>query len=162
MKDRIILLILFVAFSSLLHGQTSENDALLKNDKEIKTTALSAGVMMGGGSLIGADLEVLAGRRLGVQLGVGISSFGGGLNYHLKDGVNSSFVSFQYFHQGFGNNHYASWLGPVFVYRSKKLFQAGIGVGNLIDKGPQWTITNKSEKSQNATASLLFNLGLFF
>lgn len=167
---KIGLLLLYFIYSSLVFAQEysevkvqEEKAATTQNQESssVKNTAISIGLMMGGGSLIGADLEyVIPNTSFGFQVGAGISSLGAGINYHLKKCANSPFVSLQYFHQGFGDSYYASWLGPMFVWRHKKLWQAGIGVGSLLEKGPQWTRQN--ENQQKNTASLLFNLGLFF
>lgn len=118
--------------------------------------AVNLGVLMGGGSLIGADFEYMPASRLGIQAGMGISSFGFGLNYHLKDRINSSFVTVQYWNQGFGDNHYASYIGPMFVFRAKKIFQAGIGLAAILNKGPQF----KADSDVNA--ALLYNIGVYF
>ncbi|MDR1371959.1 MAG: hypothetical protein LBJ17_02370 [Dysgonamonadaceae bacterium] len=172
---KIIILTVFISTISLITAQETEerqsrkitktSAALLEYNAmppEIKNTSITAGLMMGGGSLIGVDFEYLPiQNRIGFQIGAGISSYGAGINYHLKEGANSSFVSFQYYHQGFGDNYYASWLGPMFCIRFMRLFQLSIGTGALIEKGPQWTVS-LDEKQQKTTASLLFNIGLYF
>jgi hypothetical protein len=169
MKKITLLLLCFIC-SSLAFAQEHSDEKVVEEgvaatqdqeNKPVKNTAINVGLMMGGGSLIGADLEfVIPNTSFGFQFGAGISSFGAGINYHLKKCANSPFVSIQYYHQGFGDNYYASWLGPMFIWRHKKLWQAGIGVGSLLEKGPQWT--KLSEDQQKTSASLLFNLGLFF
>lgn len=126
------------------------------NTETDKHAAIDAGVLMGGGSLIGFDLEVKPFNRLGMQFGAGISSFGGGLNYHFNDRINSSYLSLQYWHQGFGDYHYASYIGPMFVFRLKKILQAGIGLGYILDKGPTFNTNNTSP------VFLLYNVGVYF
>jgi hypothetical protein len=123
-------------------------------------TSINTGLLMGGGGLIGADFEFLAGKRVGLQLGGGMGSMGFGINYHFKPCINSQFISIQYFHQGFGENHYASYLGPMYVFRAKKIFQFGIGFGSILTKGPRWetTYANKTEPP----VILLYNIGLYF
>ncbi|MDR2843542.1 MAG: hypothetical protein LBV57_02715 [Candidatus Symbiothrix sp.] len=159
------LFVFAIASATILYGQ--ENAAQTEYSQEVPTesseelSAFNIGVLMGGGSLIGVDFEFLIPKsRLSLQAGVGISSFGAGFNYHLKDGINSSFVSLQYWNQGFGDNHYASYMGPMFVYRHKKLFQCGIGIGSIMDKGPLWK--DLTEKQQKVTTALLYNIGLYF
>ena len=120
-------------------------------------TSINVGVMMGGGGLIGADLEFLVGKRVGLQLGGGLGSMGFGLNYHFKPYINSQFVSVVYWHQGFGDNHYASYLGPMYVFRAKKILQLGIGFGTVLSKGPQMP-----EKFQDVPVAMLYNIGLYF
>ena len=123
-------------------------------------TSINVGVLMGGGSLLGADLEFMAGKNVGLQLGAGISSIGFGINYHFKPYINSQFISLQYFHQGFGDNHYASYLGPMYVFRAKKIFQFGIGFGSVLSKGPRWE-TYYAGKDE-PPVMLLYNIGLYF
>ena len=120
-----------------------------------ESTSISLGFLMGGGSLVGADIEVLVFKNIGIQVGAGIGSFGGGINYHFRPYINTQFVSFQYFHQGFGDSHYASYFGPMYVFRAKKYFQAGIGMGAVLTKGPNWDYDN------DVSMSLIFNIGLY-
>ena len=42
--------------------------------------SICVGALMGGGGLIGADLEFLVGKRAGLQLGAGLASMGLGIN----------------------------------------------------------------------------------
>ncbi|MDR2906626.1 MAG: hypothetical protein LBU91_01380 [Bacteroidales bacterium] len=136
--------------------QIRRNDASSMENQ--KRTSINVGVLMGGGSLLGTDLEFLLAQRVGLQVGAGISSVGAGLNIHLKPQINSSFVSVAYWHQGFSDNHYASYLGPMFVYRAKKIFQAGIGLGAVTSKGPKWNPDGKSD----VNAILLYSIGVYF
>jgi hypothetical protein len=98
--------------------------------------SLTIGILQGGGSLVGADLEFLASDRLGIQLGAGLVGFGGGINYHLKPTIRSSYFSFQYWHQGTGESFTQSVAGPNFVYRGKRWFTFQIGAGIRIEEGP--------------------------
>jgi hypothetical protein len=98
----------------------------------------SIGFLLGGGSLIGYDVEVLLGNRVGMQMGIGFIGFGGGLNFHIKPDIRSSFISIQYFHQGIMDSYTQSLIGPSFVFRAKKLFTAQIGLGYALKKGPAW------------------------
>ena len=123
-------------------------------------TSINAGLLMGGGGLIGADFEFLASKRVGLQLGGGIGSLGFGLNYHFKPCINSQFISIQYFHQGFGDDHYASYIGPMYVFRAKKLFQFGIGFGSVLTKGPRWEKTYAGKEDPSIV--LLINAGMYF
>ena len=124
-------------------------------------TSINVGVLMGGGGLIGADLEFLLGKQLALQFGAGLGSAGGGINFHFKPYINSQFVSVQYFHQGFGENHYASYLGPMYVFRAKKIFQFGIGFGTVLSKGPGWE-RRWEGKDGSANVIMLYNIGLYF
>ena len=156
-----ILFVLFLFATTMLFAQ---QDAVYVEEtnsidlQKSKKAAVDFGVMMGGGSLIGVDLEALLVQRFGIQVGAGINSYGLGLNYHLKDKINSSFVSFVYWQQGFGDNHYASYVGPFFTWRLNKILQAGVGYGVVVKKGPAIYDT----KYNDMTGSLLFNIGIYF
>jgi hypothetical protein len=81
-------------------------------------------------------------------------------NMSVSVGANTPFLSIQYLHQGFGDNFYASWIGQMFCYRYKKLFQAGIGLGQALEKGPQWTRI-LSKEQQKTNISFLYNIGIY-
>ena len=85
---------------------------------------------------------------------------GFGLNYHFKPYINSQFVSIQYFHQGFGENHIWGLVGPMYVFRAKKILQIGIGFGTVVSKGPRYEALF-GEKDM-PPAQLLYNIGLYF
>jgi len=160
----------FVLFAATCFGQQSDVVFLEpKSPVEAKAklvreerTSINAGVLMGGGSLIGADLEFLVGKRVGLQLGAGISSMGLGVNYHLKPYINSPFVSVQYWQQGFGNNHYGSYLGPMFVFRARKILQFGIGFGAVVSKGDGLINYCERKGIKVPTTMVLYNIGLYF
>lgn len=138
-------------------AQQSQTDTTTATATEnTDKAALNFGVLMGGGGLIGADLEVLVYRGLGLQIGAGLGSLGFGINYHFNNKINSQFFSIQYFQQGFGTEHYGTYVGPMYVYRYKKYFQAGIGFGSVLSTGPAWT------NSEKTSIVLLYNIGLYF
>jgi hypothetical protein len=120
-------------------------------------TSINFGLMMGGG-LIGGDLEFLLGKRIGLQVGAGLFGMDASFNYHFKPYINSSFVSLQYMQVGFGESNVAATFGPMFNFRAKKIFQAGIGWGAVVSKGPLWAEAYKQEVSM----LLNFNVGLYF
>ena len=128
-------------------------------DRE-ERTSINVGVLMGGGGLIGADLEFLLEKRVGIQIGGGLGSVGAGINYHFTPYINSQFVSVQYFQQGFGENKIWSLIGPMYVFHAKKIFQAGIGFGSVISKGPKYE--EFSNGKDISPVQLLFNIGLYF
>ena len=129
---------------------------VVNSNLDTNKTAINIGVLMGGGSLVGLDLEALIYKNLGLQVGAGVSSFGAGLNFHFKPYINTQFLSIQYFNQGFGNNHFGSYIGPMYVFRAKTLFQAGIGLGSVLTKGPLW------DWSKDTDIILLYNIGIYF
>lgn len=156
-----------ITLATTCFGQQNNIAYFDTKTKKVKTVlereeraSVNVGLLMGGGSLIGADLEFLPGKRVGFQFGAGISSLGFGITYHFKPYINSQFVSVQYWHQGFDNNHYASYLGPMYVFRAKKIFQFGIGLGSILSKGPRWE-THYAGKEEPPMI-LLYNIGLYF
>lgn len=124
---------------------------------DLKTKALTVGVFQGGGSLIGADLEVLLSPQLGIQGGMGMVAYGYGINYHLKPGVNTSFISFSYWHQGMGDSFVQSMCGPSFVYRARKIFTAQIGLGAVLKRGPAYP-----DDLEKVPMMLVYSIGLYF
>jgi len=124
------------------------------------STALTIGVLNGGGSLIGFDFEVMMSKRFGIQAGAGINSYGAGLNYHLKDGIRSSMLSLLYSHQGFGgDSFYMSYLGPAYTFRARKLFTCSLGLGYVLKRGPAWyDIYTDSDK---IPVLLTYSIGIY-
>jgi len=130
-----VIIVLVFAFSTSLSAQISFDLNFFKKPK----AAINFGYHSGGGGWAGFDLEYLPHKRIGVQGGVGILSYGLGLNYHLnKGGVRSSFIQLSYWHQGFGERHTQSLLGPTFVYRFKRFVQLQGGIGARVGTGPSF------------------------
>jgi hypothetical protein len=127
MKQIIIIAIIFASIN--LFSQTEYN-------KFEERGSITIGVLQGGGSLIGADLEFLLTDYFGFQIGAGMVGFGGGLNYHFKPSIKSSFLSLQYWHQGIGDSFFQSLISSNFVLRFKKLLTAQIGLGIPLERGP--------------------------
>lgn len=122
-----------------------------------KQAAISAGVLQGGGGLIGVDFEYLLGEHVSAQAGIGLISFGAAVNYHFKPFINSSMVSLAYFHQGILDSYTVSWIGPLYTFRAPKVFQFQVGFGYAIDYGPGAT-----EQNKKYPASLLYSIGVYF
>lgn len=122
-----------------------------------KRYSLTVGILQGGGSLLGVDLETLLSDRIGFQVGAGLIGFGGGINYHLKPSIRSSFLSLQYWHQGIENSYTQSLFGPNFVFRSPKWFTFQIGIGFLIEEGPAWP-----ESTEHVPVMLTYAIGAYF
>jgi len=148
-------LFLLIRFS-FMNAQYYYNDALNKEDSYRKF-AITSGLLQGGGSLIGADLEMLIDKNVGIQAGAGVLGFGAGLNIHFKPSIRSSFISIQYWHQGVGEYYTQSVLGPTFVFRGKKWFTAQLGIGFAVDKGMAWP-----ESVKQPPAMLLYSIGAYF
>tara|TARA_Y100000766_G_C18581546_1_gene447452 strand:- start:101 stop:541 length:441 start_codon:yes stop_codon:yes gene_type:complete len=122
---------IFICYSTNLFSQTEQLDEQIE-----KRNSITIGILQGGGSLIGADMEFLLTDRFGFQIGAGLIGFGGGLNYHFKPSIRSSFISLQYWNQGIGDSFAQNLIGPNFVYRGEKWFTAQIGLGVTLEEGP--------------------------
>lgn len=147
------LLILFLILSATtLFAQTRQS-----NEAHEKRSSITVGILQGGGSLLGADLEFLLTNRFGFQIGAGLVGFGAGLNYHLKPSIRSSFISLQYWNQGIGDSFAQSAIGPNFVYRGKKWFTFQIGLGKTLKKGP-----NFPTNTEQPPVMLLYSIGAYF
>ena len=126
-----ILIMILICISTNLFSQEEQ-----VSEQPEKWNSITIGILQGGGSLIGVDIEFLLTNRFGIQIGAGLVGFGGGLNYHFKPSIRSSFISFQYWNQGIGVSFAQNAIGPNFVYRGKKCFTAQIGLGVPLEKGP--------------------------
>lgn len=146
-----ILFSLLMALSLQVYGQT---ESMMEAPEKV---SLTVGVLQGGGSLIGADLELLLSDRIGVQVGAGLVGYGAGINVHVKPSLRSSFFSLMYWHQGVGDNFAQSMIGPNFVFRGKRWFTAQIGLGFALDKGPAFP----SSMTQ-PPMMLMYSIGAYF
>lgn len=144
-----ILVLIMICLSTNLFSQIEQ----ISNVEE-KRNCITIGFLQGGGSLIGADFEFLLTDRFGIQLGAGIVGFGGGINYHLKPSIRSSFISLQYWNQGVGDAFTQNIIGPSFVYRGKRWLTGQIGLGAPLSKGPALPKDYKQ-----STVMLLYSIG---
>jgi hypothetical protein len=112
----------------------SQNELL----KPEKTAAITLGFLQGGGSLIGLDIEKMLDKHVAVQVGLGLVGFGAAINYHPQGSIRSSFVSLQYFQQGFDSGFTQNGIGPSFVFRAKKIFSCQFGFARILSRGPAW------------------------
>lgn len=152
MKPSIATLILFCALS--FHSIAQHAPGEQTKDSR---ASITIGILQGGGSLVGADLEFLATDRLGIQLGAGLVGYGGGINYHLKPTIRSSYFSFLYIHQGTGDSFVQSVAGPNFVFRGKRWFTIQIGAGIRIEEGPALPA-----KLKDTSFMLMYAIGAYF
>jgi predicted Kef-type K+ transport protein len=148
MKKYLLVALLMAAFSV---------GAMAQREPSPKKCAISAGVLQGGGGLVGVDFEAMIGSHFSAQAGVGLLSFGVGVNYHFKPFINSSMISLLYWHQGIGNTYTQALLGPVYTFRAPKVFQFQIGLGAKVGEGP-----NIPEANKNVPVMLLYSIGIYF
>ncbi len=119
-------------------------------------TAITLGIFQGGGSLVGADLEVLLTPRLGIQGGAGLFGYGGALTFHLRPEIRSSMIAATYWHQGFGEGFTQDALGASFIYRGKKWFTAQLGLAATLNEGPAWP-----DGVEHPPVILLYSVGVY-
>ncbi len=144
---KIIFVFLLSVLSMTSYSQTSNDDS---------RSCVTIGILQGGGSLLGADIEFLLTEQFGFQLGAGLVGFGGALNYHLKPSIRSSFISINYWNQGIGDYFAQNMIGTTYVYRAKKWFTFQIGLGTPLDKGPAM-----SESFNQPSVMLLYSIGAY-
>ncbi len=128
---KLFLIVIAVVISTSLLCQSEDT-----KEQDEDRSGITIGILQGGGSLIGADVEVLITDRFGVQLGGGFLGYGGGLNYHFKPRLKSSFISLQYWNQGIGENFAQNVIGVNYVHRSEGWLTFQIGLGVPLSKGP--------------------------
>lgn len=117
MKRTLTVIFVSVVYMTI-NAQTQQPQQMNESSNEGRAS-LSVGILNGGGGLVGADFEALLSNRVGLQLGAGWVSYSVGLNYHLKPGIRSSFLSLSYWHQGLGEGFAQSLVGPSYVFRGK-------------------------------------------
>jgi hypothetical protein len=126
-------------------------------DKNEPQNSITAGFLEGGGSLVGFDYEMMFTKSASLQLGAGIVGFGAGLNMHLKPTIRSTYISFQYWHQGYRESYTQSLVGPSLVFRAKKVFTCQIGFAYALEKGPAWP-----KKKTQPLVMLTYAIGAYF
>jgi hypothetical protein len=141
MKSRFFLLLL-LSLPVLAHGQP---DSAKAPDFAV------SGELSISGPFLGANVECLFYERWSAQVSFGLVGASAGLCYHLKPRINSSFVALQY--SLFGGDNKYSLLGGMYVYRYKKWFQAGVGLGTLLFD---------SEDQKRGTLMPMLNAGVYF
>lgn len=152
MKGRIIFLFFLFLFIRL--NSNAQNDS---SNFENYKGAVTIGVLQGGGSLIGLDIEKLLIKNVGLQLGLGMIGFGGGINFHFKPAIKSPFITIGYWHQGIGKSFTQDIIGMTYVYRAKKWFTFQIGGGFPLSKGPAYP-----ESIEQPPFMLLYSIGAYF
>ncbi len=153
---------------TIIYNYKSSDELLIKLNKDDNTkkkideddgkkSAISIGFLNGGGSLLGFDMELLLTKNFGFQLGGGFVGYGAGLNLHFSPKINSSFLSFQYWHQGIKNSYTQSLIGPSVVFRAKKYLAAQLGLAYVLEHGPAWPTDVKT-----SPVILTYSIGLYF
>jgi len=101
-----------------------------------ETSAITIGILQGGGGLLGVDYEALVADRLGVQVGVGLVSMGAGLTYHQENTVNSNAVWVGVWNQGLpGGSASTSYVGVSYIMRGWGWLNGQIGIAYVPFRG---------------------------
>lgn len=133
-------------------------------EQEPKTWAVLVGFLQGGGSLLGADLEVLAVDRFAVQAGAGYMGYGAAVNFHFEPTLRSHYLSLAYWHQGFSPDLSQQAAGLTFGFRSFEWLTAQLGIGYVLYRG-ETAVDNLKKAYDTETLPgwmLLYSLGAFF
>jgi len=147
-------------YSTFGNGGSKSITPKTKKASKESNTVITPGILNGGISIIGLDFEVLFGKRIGLQGGVGLTSYGAAINFHLGEGgPRSSFVGFNYYAMQMGD--YLTGVGPSFNYRSKKWFYGSVGMMGIMDKGRLW-YEGVPQEYQGQEAMLTYSIGAYF
>ena len=123
-----------------------------------KKFAISAGLLQGGGGIVGADFEYLFSDHFSAQVGAGFISCGAAINYHFKPYINSSMVSLVFWDQGIGGDTFSQAVaGAVYTFRAPKVFQFQVGLGGRVAKGPAL-----NPDTAKVPVMLLYSIGVYF
>lgn len=148
-----ILTLALISLSTSIFAQVET--PFLKQEERV---ACTVGILNGGGSLVGTDLEFLLSNKFGLQVGAGFLGYGAGMNFHFKPTIRSSFISLQYWNQGIGNSFAQSVIGPNFVFRDKKWFTFQLGAGKVLREGPQ----SPYDRGDAPSVILMYSIGAYF
>jgi len=119
------------------------------------------GFLNGGGALIGVDAELMIkDTKVALIGGMGYKAFGAGIAYHFKPTLNSSSINMNYWHQGLQESYFASYIGHTYAVKILDLFAVQVGIGKIIDKGPQYDSFLKSLGSNDVPFSILLSIGI--
>ena len=147
MKISLSILCFFLAFNL---------SAQIAQEETIKSSAVTLGILQGGGSLVGVDFEGQVYKQFALQFGIGLVGTGAGVNIHFSESLRSSFLSIMYWSQGIGSSHAQSLFGPNFVYRGQNWFTAQIGLGFALDKGPAYPAN-----MEQSPVMLMYAIGVY-
>lgn len=107
----------------------------------------------GGATIAGLELEAAV-WRIGIMGGVGVFGYCYGVNLHLTPDPLSSYVSCLYWQNGIYDYARQSVAGIAYNYRGKRWLSMQLGLGKILDKGPEFTYFNDN-------FMLLYSLGAY-
>lgn len=149
-----LLISLLIITCSLLNAQ---EEVKVEPSVPVKHAAITIGYCQAGGSYAGADFELLVSPKIGLQAGLGYLGYEGGINFHFRPVINSSFLSLKYWHQGIGDKFRQDAIGTTLNIRAGKLIATQIGLGFPMKTGPAMAADYEVPK-----AMLLYSIGIYF
>jgi len=129
MKKSLISVLTILALVSGLSAQASSQPAAEAN-------AVTLGFLQGGGGLFGIDYEAMVTERVGLQVGVGLVSFGAGVTYHHENTVHSNAFWLGLWNQGIpGDTYSATYVGVSYIMRGWGWLNGQIGIAYIPFRG---------------------------
>lgn len=101
----------------------------------------TVGYHYGGATIVGLELEAAV-WRIGIMGGAGVYGYGYGINYHVSSDPLSSYISCLYWQNGISDYARQSAAGIAFNYRGKRWLSMQLGLGKILDKGPEFRYFN--------------------
>ncbi len=146
MKQVILVVFCLISVEALL-GQTIVKEEAI---------CASIGILQGGGSLIGADLEVLVAPHFGLQIGAGIIGYGAAALFHTGRGIRSSAVALTYWNQGIMESFAQNAIGVSYIFRGKRWLTAQLGLARPLSQGPAFP-----SNTEQPPVMLLYSVGVY-
>lgn len=123
-----------LAMLALVSGLSAQEG----NPQVAETSAITIGILQGGGGLLGVDYELLIADRLGVQVGAGLVSLGAGVTYHHENTVHSNAFWAGVWNQGVpGGSLSATYVGVSYIMRGWGWLNGQIGIAYIPFRGEQ-------------------------
>lgn len=97
----------------------------------------------GGATIAGLELEAAI-WRIGIMGGAGVYGYCYGINYHVSPDPLSSYVSCLYWQNGISDYARQSVVGAAYNFRGKRWLSMQLGIGKIIDKGPEFNYFNSN------------------
>ncbi|MDA3900612.1 MAG: hypothetical protein PF637_08840 [Spirochaetes bacterium] len=104
----------------------SFNTAAQEAEPAKKKVGLSIG-FLDGSSLLGAEIEYMVFPHIAPTIGGGFKGYNAGMNLHLRDHVNSSYLGLTYGHAGFNNDESISYAEISLNFRFLWILEFSIG-----------------------------------
>ena len=155
-KNIILVLLLMISISF------GDDLSYLQTDKTMSTTI---GLLNGGGSLIGVDVEKMISKKVGIQVGAGIVGSSIALNYHPKGHVLSSAYSLAYWNQRGFNDFSIQYVGITRIFKNKSkglTYQLGLGYLLPMDASAEEEFKRLLDVEEIPVVAALYSIGFMF